>query len=100
MAGVDTTSNALSRVLHLLSEHPDVQAKLRSEVQQAQEHYGEIPFDELMALPYLDAVVRETLRLHAPVPSTLRIATKDDMIPLQEPVTDRNGNTCDHIKWV
>ena len=64
LAGVDTTSNALSRVLHLLSEHPDVQTKLRSEVQQAQEQHGvEIPFDELMALPYLDAVCRETLRV-------------------------------------
>ena len=64
IAGVDTTSNALSRVLHLLSEHPDVQTKLRSEVQQAQEQHGEeIPFDELMALPYLDAVCRETLRV-------------------------------------
>ena len=64
IAGVDTTSNALSRVLHLLSEHPDVQTKLRSEVQQAQEHHGgEIPFDELMALPYLDAICRETLRV-------------------------------------
>ena len=64
MAGVDTTSNAMSRVLHLLAEHPDIQEKLRSELVNARETYGEdIPFDDLMALPYLDAICRETLRL-------------------------------------
>ncbi len=42
----------------------DVQGKLRAELHDAQEQYGaEIPYDELSALPYLDAVCRETLRL-------------------------------------
>ena len=31
-AAMDTTSNALARVLHLLSTHPDVQSKLRQEI--------------------------------------------------------------------
>ena len=54
----------MSRVLHLLAERPDVQDKLRNELVQARETYGEeIPFDDLLALPYLDAVCRETLRL-------------------------------------
>ena len=61
---MDTTSNAMSRVLHLLAERPEVQDKLRNELVQARETYGEeIPFDDLLALPYLDAVCRETLRL-------------------------------------
>ena len=69
MAGVDTTSNALSRVLHLLCMHKDVQAKLRAELREAQEQYGnEIPYDELCALPYLDAICRETLRLSVSLP--------------------------------
>ena len=64
MAGMDTTSNAMSRVLHLLALHPDVQDKLRAELVNARETYGEdVPFDDLMALPYLDAICRETLRL-------------------------------------
>ena len=63
-AGADTTSNALSRILHLLCQHQDVQDKLRAEIRAATEQYGaEIPYDELSALPYLDAVCRETLRL-------------------------------------
>lgn len=47
--------------------------------------------DDLNALPYLDAVVRETLRVHAPVPTTMRIAVKDDILPLSTPFTDKYG---------
>ena len=40
--------------------------------------------DELNALPYLDAVVRETLRIHSPVPISVRMATRDDTIPVSK----------------
>jgi cytochrome P450 len=56
--------------------------------------------DELMALPYLDAIVRETLRVHAPVPSTVRIAMKDDILPVETPFTDKYGVVHDGIKYV
>ncbi|THV06950.1 cytochrome P450 [Dendrothele bispora CBS 962.96] len=39
--------------------------------------------DELSALPYLDAFVREVLRLHAPVTFIARAAVKDDIILLK-----------------
>ena len=68
---MDTTSNAISRVLYLLCEHQDVQAKLRAEILEAiREHGPEIPYDVLVELPYMDAVCRETLRLSVP-PSPL-----------------------------
>lgn len=54
--------------------------------------------EELSSLPYLDAVVRETLRIHAPVPSTMRVAQKDDVIPVGEPFVDRHGNVQDSIR--
>ena len=64
LAGTDTTTNALCRVLQLLSENQDVQDRLRTEITAAFEIYGEeIPYDQLVALPLLDAVCRETLRL-------------------------------------
>lgn len=62
-AATDTTSNALARTLHLLSEHQDVQDKLRGELQDASHDDAVIPHDRLVELPYLDAVCRETLRL-------------------------------------
>ena len=74
LAGMDTTSNALSRILHLLAQHPDVQNKLRAEIFEAQAGFGtDVPYDDLIKLPYLDAVVRETLRVHAPVILSVRM---------------------------
>lgn len=62
-AAFETTSGALSHILHKLSEHQDVQEKLRQEITAAREGRDSIPYDELVALPYLEAVCRETLRL-------------------------------------
>jgi len=53
--------------------------------------------DQLNALPYLEMVVRETMRLHAPLESTLRAAVKDDILPLNNPVTDQKGVVHDTI---
>ena len=62
-AATDTTSSALSRILHLLAEHPDVPEKLRAEIVEARRERGDLDFDDLFQLPYLEAVCRETLRL-------------------------------------
>jgi cytochrome P450 len=60
LAGTDTTSSALNRIIHILALHPEVQAKLRAEIIDTKET---LSHDELVGLPYLDAVIRETLRL-------------------------------------
>ena len=61
---MDTTSNALARTLQLLAEHPDVQDKMRAELfEAANSQIEDISYDQLVSLPYLDAVCRETLRL-------------------------------------
>ena len=66
---MDTTSNATARLLHLLAAHSDVQNKLREEILEAQA--GEaMSYEQIMGLPYLDAVCRETLRLYV---STLNV---------------------------
>lgn len=66
-AAMDTTSNALSRTLHLLALHPDVQHRLREEIRRAKTDAGgnieHISYDTLIALPFMDAICRETLRL-------------------------------------
>ena len=46
----------------LLSLHPERQRKLRQEILESHAADG-MEYDELNRLPYLDAVVRETLRL-------------------------------------
>ena len=47
--------------------------------------------DDVQALPFLDAIVRETMRLHPAVSATTRVAMKDDVIPLNEPFVDKKG---------
>ncbi|KAF5331464.1 hypothetical protein D9758_015486 [Tetrapyrgos nigripes] len=91
LAAMDTTSNALSRVLQLLSTHPEVQDKLREELLDARSVGGNLSYDTLVELPYLDAVCRETLRLYSPVPNLSRIANEDTVIPLSQPVKGRDG---------
>ena len=66
MAGSDTTSAASSRILYELSRHQDVQSKLREEIVAARKAHGDLDYDALMALPLLDAVLRETMRVYPP----------------------------------
>ena len=75
--------------LYVLTQNKDVQTKLREEVSSISTDNPSM--DDLNGLPYLDAVVRETLRLHSAVPSVQRQAVKDDCIPLSKPFTDTEG---------
>ena len=60
---MDTTSSALARTLHTLAQHTDAQRRLRQEITDSRASGGDLDYNHLMALPYLDAVIRETLRL-------------------------------------
>lgn len=95
VAGHETTATTLTWMLFALTRAPHVQKKLRNELLDVPTSTPS--FDELNALPYLDAVVRETLRLHSPVTTTSRISTQDDILPLSKPITDRKGIVHDSI---
>lgn len=97
VAGHETTSNATAWALFALSKAPEVQQKLREEILNIPTENPSM--DELSELPYLDAVVRETMRVHAPVPVTVRMAIKDDVIPLHTPYTDVRGEAHDSIRY-
>ncbi|KAJ7607627.1 cytochrome P450 [Mycena polygramma] len=89
VAGHATTSTAVTWALFALTQHPDIQTRLREELQGVDTDRPTM--DELNALPFLDCVVRETLRVHAPVPGTVRIALRDDIVPLATPYTNTKG---------
>ncbi|PIL26606.1 cytochrome P450 [Ganoderma sinense ZZ0214-1] len=93
-AAMDTTSNATSRILHLLAQHPHIQDRLRREVIQARAAAGgDLDYDQLHALLYLDAVCRETLRLYPPAPQTFRGTMQDAVLPLSQPIRGTDGST-------
>lgn len=77
---------------------PKAQKKLRDELLQVSSDSPSM--DELNALPYLDAVVRETLRLYAPLPFTFRVSVKDDVLPLSTPVRDKVGKVHESLQSV
>ncbi|EPQ50323.1 cytochrome P450 [Gloeophyllum trabeum ATCC 11539] len=89
VAGHETTSTSTTWCLYALALAPAVQARLRAELLGVPTDAPSM--DDLMALPYLDAVCRETLRVHAPVPSTVRVATREDVIPTAGRWVDRRG---------
>ncbi|KAI0631049.1 cytochrome P450 [Trametes polyzona] len=92
LAAMDTTSNAMSRTLHLLAQHSEVQAKLRREIQEARATHGaHMSFDQIHALPFLDAVCRETLRLYPPAAQAFRQTTRDSVVPLSQPIRGTDG---------
>ncbi|KAG8937351.1 hypothetical protein FRC00_006826, partial [Tulasnella sp. 408] len=88
-AGHETTSTAITWALYALASNPEVQKKLRAEL--AAFPHDNPTMEELNGLQYLDWVVRESLRVYAPVEITSRQPIKDEVVPLSEPVTDVNG---------
>ncbi|GLB35548.1 putative cytochrome p450 [Lyophyllum shimeji] len=96
VAGHETTSTGTTWALYALTQDKRVQDKLRQELLAVDTDTPTM--DELNALPYLDMVVRETMRVHAPVASTIRSAVKDDILPLSKPFTDRKGVVHDTVR--
>jgi cytochrome P450 len=100
-AGHETTATGLAWCLFNLSQNKTSQTHLREELTQAfPDDTASITMESLNSLPYLDAVVRETLRYDPPIDATARVAMQDDIIPLENPITLRDGKQVDHIMYV
>ncbi|CAG2116819.1 unnamed protein product, partial [Medioppia subpectinata] len=64
LAGYETTATTISMCVHYIATDPDVQQRLYAEAVKYREKYPtEDNYEALGALPYMDAVIAETLRL-------------------------------------
>ncbi|EPS94365.1 hypothetical protein FOMPIDRAFT_62504 [Fomitopsis schrenkii] len=99
LAGSDTSSITLVQIIQYLAQHHDVQEKLRCEVREARKaHGGDLPYEELMKRPWVDAVVKETLRVCVPLLYVVaRQLCKDVVAPLSSPVVGRNGRVLSEV---
>ncbi|XP_012664838.1 phylloquinone omega-hydroxylase CYP4F11-like [Otolemur garnettii] len=81
--GHDTTASGLSWVLYNLARHPEYQERCRQEVQELlrDREPEEIEWDDLAQLPFLTMCIKESLRLHPPVPLVSRCSTQDIELP-------------------
>ncbi|KAJ6544810.1 cytochrome P450 [Mycena vulgaris] len=96
-AATDTTSSALSRTLHLLAQHPEVQEKLRQELRSAHKDGVDLSYDDVSSMEYMDAICRETLRLYPPVSIVTRITRKDVVLTTSTPITTVDGSMVTEI---
>lgn len=110
IAGRDTTAQALSWSFYRLCTEKGVQSKLREEVlstlrSRGEEDVlvrnkgeGEINYDSLGQMKYLEAFCLEVLRLHPSVPKEAKCCFKDDVLPDGTPV--RKGDCITFVPWV
>lgn len=83
IAGFDTTSATTSLTMFELTKHPEIQDKIFEEVQDVlARHNGEMTYDAVMEMTYLEKVVSETLRKYPPLPFLNREVMRAREIPL------------------
>ncbi len=76
LAGHETTANALAWTWYLLSQNPEVEAKLHAELDRVLG--GRAPtLEDLRHLEYTDQVIKESMRLYPPIPTFARQAKED-----------------------
>jgi cytochrome P450 len=73
-ASYETTVNALTWTLFLLAQHPSIMADLLDELDGTLKG-GPPTSDQLDHLPFLEAVIKESMRILPPVPFVARVAT-------------------------
>ncbi|XP_076900125.1 cytochrome P450 Tp4149-like [Bidens hawaiensis] len=76
--GIDNTSTNLEWMLSELIRNPRVMKKLQKEITEVAQGRSIITEEDLDKMQYLKAVIKESMRLHPPLPLLLpRIATQD-----------------------
>lgn len=86
IAGSETTATTLAGAIYMIATHRAVKEKLEAEIRSSYTD-EEIDLLNVAKLPYLGAVVEETLRMYPPAPNALpRVTPPQGDIILGEPV--------------
>ncbi|KAI0730494.1 cytochrome P450 [Earliella scabrosa] len=98
----ETTSSTLSWMLYELSKRPDYQARMRAEIREARARViarGDTDFtlEDLDGMKVTLAAIKETLRFHPIAYHLWRVAAKDDVIPLSDPVIGNDGTVVNEV---
>ncbi|KAH9223339.1 cytochrome P450 [Leptodontidium sp. 2 PMI_412] len=75
VAGSETTATALSGLTYHLLTNPHTLSLLKSEIRSTFTQTSDMTMDSTRSLPYLNAVISESLRIYGPVPGSLRRIT-------------------------
>ncbi|XP_023709394.1 probable cytochrome P450 6a13 isoform X2 [Cryptotermes secundus] len=89
LAGFETSSTTMTFCLYEMSVNPDIQERLRTEIDMVLEkHDGKLSYEAVQEMSYLDKVVSETLRKYPPLPTVNRESSKKYKIPETDIVLD------------
>jgi cytochrome P450 family 6 len=89
-AGFETSSTLMTFALYELAKNEDIQKKLRQEIDSVlDKHNGQMTYDSIQDMKYLNQVIDETLRLHPPGSLTDRKCIEDYKIPDQDVVIEK-----------
>ncbi|XP_047333555.1 geraniol 8-hydroxylase-like [Impatiens glandulifera] len=72
VAGTETTSNTLEWAMTELLRHPESMEKAKNELKRVVGVGKQVEESDISVLPFLQAVIKETLRIHPPVPFYVR----------------------------
>ncbi|XP_049824367.1 probable cytochrome P450 6a14 [Aethina tumida] len=90
LAGFETSSTAMTFALFELSQNQELQDKAREEVVRVlAKHKGEITYESISEMHYMDQVLDESLRKYPPLPMVTRICGKDYKIPNEDVVIEK-----------
>jgi len=82
LAGHETSSSVMTFCTYELALNQGIQDRLRAEIEEVLEkHNGEVTYDAIIEMKYLDMVFNETVRRHPIVDNQNRSAVKDFKIP-------------------
>lgn len=77
LAGTETTATLLSGALYYLMQNPDKMRLLKDEVKGEFSSFDDLHLESLARCKYMEAVIKESLRMYPPVPIGLgRVAPK------------------------
>ncbi|XP_075217468.1 putative cytochrome P450 6a23 isoform X2 [Lycorma delicatula] len=82
LAGFETSSTTLSFCLYELALNKEIQTKLQVEIDKVlAKHNGEISYESIKEMTYMDTVVQETLRMYPPASVLSRDCVSDYKLP-------------------
>lgn len=80
--GFDTTSTQMCIMAHELAINPDIQEKLQKEIDDVLKRFeGNLTYEIINEMPYLDAVFYEAMRRHTQVVVIERLCVKEFELP-------------------
>ncbi|KAJ3511197.1 hypothetical protein NLJ89_g4236 [Agrocybe chaxingu] len=97
VAGRDTTMSLLTFSMYMLTQHPDIERRLREEIFEKVGPKGVPTYQSMRDMKYVRAFLNEVLRLYPPVPVDSRTTLNDVVLPSkkygQDPFFISKGTT-------